>query len=101
MSLSSALVVFSAPVFWLFFTLAAIALFILRGRRIASPNPFRVPLYPVIPILFTGICVFMLYASVEYAVATLRREAAIVVIVFVPGVIVAWRVQPQRDASAS
>ena len=69
------LVVFSAPVFWVFFLLVSIALFVFRRRGIGSSDGFRVPLYPVLPLAFSGICAFMLYASIDYAVAKLAGEA--------------------------
>lgn len=57
---------YTAPVFWLFFLLTGIALFILRGRTPEAPQPFRVPLYPITPILFCAICGYMLYSSVTF-----------------------------------
>ena len=84
------LVVFSAPVFWLFFLLASIALFILRYRRYSAANEFRVPFYPVLPLMFSAICAFMLYASIDYALATLRIEAVVVAAVLIAGCIAAF-----------
>jgi amino acid transporter len=52
----TAMVEFTAPVFWLFFMLSGVALFILRRRDPAAPRPFRVPLYPVLPIGFVVGC---------------------------------------------
>jgi APA family basic amino acid/polyamine antiporter len=57
---------FTAPVFWLFFLLAGIALFVLRHRDPATPRPFRVPLYPVLPIVFCATCAYMLWSSLSY-----------------------------------
>jgi amino acid transporter len=58
---------FLSPVFWLFFLLTGIALFVLRAKFPAAPRPFRVPLYPVIPLLFCISSAFMLYASIRFA----------------------------------
>jgi amino acid transporter len=60
----SAMVAYTSPVFWTFFLLTAITLFIFR--RHGSEAPFRVPLYPVIPIAFCVACVYMLYSSINY-----------------------------------
>ena len=46
----STMVEFTAPVFWFFFMLSGIALFVLRRSEPADPRPFRVPLYPVLPL---------------------------------------------------
>jgi len=93
------LVVFSAPVFWLFFLLVSLSLFVLRQRGYTAPGEFRVPLYPFLPLIFTAICAFMLYASVDYALATLRIEAAAVAVVFVAGCIAAFVSRGRQGAS--
>jgi amino acid transporter len=57
----------SAPIFWLFFLLTSISLFILRVIDRDVPRPFRVPLFPVVPAIFTLTCGYMLYSGTEYA----------------------------------
>jgi amino acid transporter len=57
----------TAPVFWLFFLLTGLSLFVLRERDAHLPRPFRVPLYPYLPLVFCATCAFMLYSAVEYA----------------------------------
>ncbi|QKT02845.1 amino acid permease [Ectothiorhodospiraceae bacterium 2226] len=56
-----------SPVFWLFFLLTGLALIVLRVREPQVARPFRVPLYPVLPILFVGSSTYMLYASLAYS----------------------------------
>jgi APA family basic amino acid/polyamine antiporter len=62
----STMVEYTAPVFWLFFLLAGLSLFVLRVREPDAPRPFRVPLYPVLPLVFCGACAYMLQASLGY-----------------------------------
>lgn len=52
--------------FWLFYCLIFIGLFILRKREPNLERPYRVPLYPIIPILAVigGISIF-LYAAIS------------------------------------
>jgi basic amino acid/polyamine antiporter, APA family len=57
---------FTAPVFWLFFMLTAVALFVLRRREPDTLRPFRVPLYPLIPLLFVLTCAYLLWSSIAY-----------------------------------
>lgn len=57
---------YTAPVFWFFFLLSGIALFVLRWREPNAPRPFRVPLYPVVPLLFCGVCAYLLYSSLVF-----------------------------------
>ena len=57
---------YTAPVFWLFFLLVGISLFVLRRRDPGTERPFRVPLYPVLPLLFCLTCAYLLYSSLTY-----------------------------------
>lgn len=61
-----AMVEFTAPVFWLFFLLSGVALFVLRVREPKVERPFRVPLYPVLPLIFCASCAYMLWSSLSY-----------------------------------
>ncbi len=63
----STLVSASAPVFWLFFLLNGLAVIVQRIRDPARPRPFRVPGYPIPPLLFAATSGFMLYSSTNYA----------------------------------
>lgn len=61
-----AMVEYTAPVFWLFFLLTGASLLVLRVRAPGLPRPFRVPLYPLTPLLFCATCAYLLYASVRH-----------------------------------
>lgn len=61
-----AMVDYTAPVFWGFLLLVGLALFMLRWREPDRPLPYRVPLYPLTPILFCLTCAYMLHASIVY-----------------------------------
>jgi len=61
-----AMVDYTAPVFWMFLLLVGGALFVLRWRDPRRTLPFRVPLFPLTPILFCLTSAYMLYASVMH-----------------------------------
>lgn len=63
------MVAYTAPAFWLFFMLTGVSLFVLRRQQPLAENPFRVPLYPLTPILFIAMCAFMLWSSAGYAMS--------------------------------
>ncbi len=58
-----ALLLCTAPVFWLSFLLTGLSLFLFRARTEHRP-PFAVPLYPFVPLLFCAWCAFMLVGSI-------------------------------------
>ncbi|HEY4134843.1 MAG TPA: amino acid permease [Alphaproteobacteria bacterium] len=61
-----AMVEYTAPVFWLFLLLTAASLFVFRARDKGAALPFRVPLYPVTPLIFCATALYMLHASLAY-----------------------------------
>ncbi|MEN3363496.1 MAG: basic amino acid/polyamine antiporter, family [Burkholderiales bacterium] len=60
------MVEFTAPVFWLFFLLSGVSLFVLRVREPDTHRPYKVPLYPFLPLLFCAMCAYMLWSSLSY-----------------------------------
>ncbi|MGH7580522.1 MAG: APC family permease [Gemmatimonadales bacterium] len=62
-----AMVAYTAPVFWLILLATGASVLVLRRREPSTDRPFRVPLYPIVPLLFCGIAAYMLYSSVAYA----------------------------------
>lgn len=60
------MVEYTAPVFWSFFFLTGLSLFVLRRREAAMVRPFRVPLYPLTPLVFCATCAYLFYASLAY-----------------------------------
>ena len=60
------MVEYTAPVFWLFLCLTGVALFVLRRRDPARPRPFRVPFYPLTPLVFCATSGYLVYSSLAY-----------------------------------
>ncbi|PHY07873.1 MAG: amino acid permease [Alcaligenaceae bacterium] len=63
------MVEFTAPVFWAFLFLVGVSLFVLRVKDPEVERPFKVPLYPLTPVLFCLTCAFLTYSSVTYAMS--------------------------------
>jgi amino acid transporter len=58
---------YSAPVFWLFFLLTGISLFILRRTHHSTERTFRVPFYPILPLIFCAAALYLLISSLVFA----------------------------------
>ncbi|PRD56202.1 APC family permease [Sphingobacterium gobiense] len=58
---------FTAPIFWFFILCTGLSLFVLRYREPDAPRPFKVPLYPVLPIIFCLTSLYLLYSSLMFA----------------------------------
>jgi amino acid transporter len=57
---------YTAPVFWFFLFMVGLSLFVLRKKEPDSNRPFRVPLYPLTPIIFCLSTAYLLYSSIAY-----------------------------------
>jgi amino acid transporter len=58
---------FTAPLFYLFLGLSAASLVVLRMKDGQRERPFRVPLYPLPPLVLGALSAVMLWSSVKYA----------------------------------
>ncbi len=61
-------VTFTSPTFWLFLFVVSCALFRLRTLKDRPAPVYRVPWYPVLPLLFCLSNAFMFVKSLDYAV---------------------------------
>lgn len=61
-----AMVEYTAPVFWAFLFLVGLSVFMFRRRYDLDPSFFRVPLYPLPPLIFCATCLYLVYSSVIY-----------------------------------
>lgn len=57
---------YTAPIFWVFFLLVGISLFVLRRKEPDVKRPFRVPFYPLTPLIFCLTSAYLLYSSLAY-----------------------------------
>src|SRR5690606_25192114 len=58
---------FTAPIFWFFIFCTGLALFVLRYKEPRVHRPFKVPLYPILPLIFCISSVYLLYSSLLFA----------------------------------
>ena len=91
----STMVEYTAPVFWLFFLATGLALFRLRSIDGERERPFKVPLYPLVPIVFCATSAYMLWSSLNYTGA----GALVGIAVLLAGVPVLWLAR-QRGGGA-
>ncbi|MDZ7652039.1 MAG: amino acid permease [Burkholderiaceae bacterium] len=81
------MVEFTAPVFWGFLVLVGVGFFVLRFKYAHVPRPFKVPLYPILPLAFIATCGYLFYSSVTYA----QSQNAVQVSFYVMGLgLIAW-----------
>lgn len=60
------MVEYTAPVFWVFLLLTGASLFVFRIRDKGRDLTFKVPFYPITPLIFCATAAYMLHASLAY-----------------------------------
>lgn len=68
------LVIFTTPVFWSFLLLVALAVVMLRWKDPQTPRPFRLPLFPLEPLVFAATSSIMIYAGINYMLAPMHTH---------------------------
>jgi len=88
----STMVDYLSPVYWFFLSLSGVALMALRRREPDVPRPFKVPLYPLLPLLFIACCAYLFYASLVYV----KAGALVGVAVLALGAALLWPLMRRR-----
>lgn len=71
----SRMVVLTVPTFWAFYVLVGVALIVFRLREPNLHRPYRVPLFPLTPVLFGLTGAFMLSSGLVYSWENRTGEA--------------------------
>jgi amino acid transporter len=86
------LVDYTAPVYWAFLTASGLAVIILRRKMPDQPRPFKVPFYPVLPVVFATSSALMLWSSLNYVKVGALFGLAVVGV----GILLAVFTKPQK-----
>lgn len=85
----------TSVVFWMFFLLTGLSLIVLRRKDRDVERPFRVPGYPVLPLLFCLWCAYMVYGSFIYA----PKESLVGVAILLAGLPLYFLPRPARPSA--
>ncbi len=86
------LVDYTAPVYWAFLTASGLAVIVLRRKMPDQPRPFKVPLYPILPLAFATSSALMLWSSLNYVKVGALFGLAVVGV----GIVLAVVTKPQK-----
>jgi len=59
-------ILYTAAVVYAFYCASTLSVIVLRRKEPKRQRPFRVPGYPVTPILFAAVCLFLIQSAVRY-----------------------------------
>lgn len=84
------MVEYTSPAFWTFLFFAGCAFFVLRHRAPDQQHPYRVPLYPLLPVIFCLASAAMAWASIRYALTLEGLGARMGMLVLLAGLPLGW-----------
>jgi amino acid transporter len=90
------MIIFTTPAFWFFLILVGLSLYVLRYREPGASRPYRVPGYPVTPLLFCLSSAYMVYCGVKYALFMKSWEALWAMGIMAVGVLVSFFDPPAK-----
>ncbi len=82
------LVMFTGPFYWGFICLVIVALAALRWQKRLPDDRYRVPVFPLPPLLFSAACLWMAYSGLMYVWSAGGREGYWAAAVVVVGVVI-------------
>lgn len=94
------LVDYTAPVYWLFLAMSGAAVMVMRFRKPDAERPFRTPLYPVLPLVFTLSSLAMLGSSLSYVTADSGAGALVSLAVLATGAAALALISVRQDRAA-
>jgi len=68
------MVVFTTPVFWIFLAMVGLGVMVLRRHEPGTPRPYRVPLYPIPPLVLALSSLYMVFTGVDFALQPFNRS---------------------------
>jgi len=90
---------YTAGAVYLFYLATSIAVIILRYKEPEIERPYRVTFYPVTTLIFSGVCIFLIYSTVSYAWNEKRGSLVLLLVVLSLGVILYWLTNVVRSGT--
>jgi len=81
---------------WIFYGLGALSVFVYRRREPNTPRPFRVPGYPLTPVLFVASAAALVLNTL--VTQPMRAAAGVVAVLIGTPAFFAWRASSRRRA---
>jgi amino acid transporter len=66
-------IIYTAPTVYTFYLATSLAVIVLRFKEPGVSRPYRVLGYPFTPLIFSGVCIYLVYKAVEFSVVVLGK----------------------------
>ena len=80
-------ILYTAAAVYAFYLGTSLSVIVLRFKDPGLERPYRVTGYPLPPLIFSGVCAFLIYSSLKYAKDFKPISLGVLVVMLVTGII--------------
>ncbi len=95
-------IIYTAPTVYTFYLATSVAVIVLRFKEPGVNRPYRVLGYPFTPLIFSGVCMFLIYSAVDYSVREMGKPwiAVVPCVSLLLGLPIYWMTSGRRGGSS-
>jgi len=81
-------ILYTAAAVYAFYLGTSLSVIVLRFKEPGVERPYRVTGYPITPLIFSGVCAFLIYSSLSYARAVKPKSLVVLAVMLAAGIAV-------------
>jgi len=94
-------ILYTAAAVYAFYLGTSLSVIVLRFKEPGVERPYRVTGYPITPLIFSGVCAFLIYSSLNYARAFKPKSLVVLAVMLTAGVAVYLLTKTRRTPVAA
>jgi len=92
-------ILYTAAAVYAFYLGTSLSVIVLRFKEPHVERPYKVTGYPLTPLIFSGVCAFLIYSSLKYAKAVKPTSLVVLAVMLAAGVLI-YRLTSTRKTGA-
>jgi APA family basic amino acid/polyamine antiporter len=94
-------ILYTAAAVYTFYLGTSFSVIVLRFKEPATERPYKVTGYPVVPLIFSGVCAFLVYESLSYAASNKQLFLIIMAATLAVGLVIYLLTDVQKGRPAA
>jgi amino acid transporter len=83
-------ILYTAAAVYTFYLGTSLAVIVLRFREPGVERPYKVTGYPITPLIFSGVCLLLIWSSINYARAVKPTSLKVLAVMLAAGLVIYW-----------
>lgn len=81
-------ILYTAAAVYAFYLGTSLSVIVLRYKEPGVERPYKVTGYPITPLIFSGVCAFLIYSSLNYARAFKPKSLIVLAVMLAAGIVI-------------